>query len=75
MILMSTGDNSHKVLFLAVVFSILGCQSVQLIASFYPHQWLYQLKEAPKPCVTDTTDTKSGLKPIMPKVSLSPRKK
>lgn len=74
MILMSTADNAHEVLFLAVVFFILGCQSVWLIASFYPHRWLYQLKEATKPCVIDRTDPKSGLKSIMPKWAWSPEK-
>lgn len=57
MILMSSADNAHKMLFLAVVFFILDCLSVQLIDPFYPHQWLYQLKEATKPCVTDRSVT------------------
>lgn len=54
---MSSADNAHKMLFLAVVFFILDCLSVQLIDPFYPQQWLYQLKEATKSCVTDRSVT------------------
>lgn len=63
-------SHQEKVLFLAFVFFMLGCQSVRLIAFFYTHWWVYWPKEANKSFVID-----SGLKPIMQKIILIPRKK